>query len=109
MPLEVIPLSMSFPLEFKTGFFKVEPCLLKINSKSSQLIFELDQSKVAYFVDYETIKRVYYNPKMRHELAFQTLHDDYIGYMHKEDVQRGIVDFLKVEFGEKFKENNASV
>ena len=85
---EVIPLSMSFPLEFKTGFFKIETCLLKIDSKSSQLIFELHQSKVAYFVEYENIKKVYYNPKMRHELAFQTLHDDYIGYMHKEEVQQ---------------------
>jgi len=99
---------MSFPLEYKTGFFKVEPCLVKIDSRTSQLIFELAQSKVAYFVDYENIKKVYYNPNMRYELAFQTLHDDYIGYMHKEEVQRGIVDFLKVEFGEKFKEINTS-
>jgi len=97
-------MSMSFPIELKTGFFEVERCMLKIDSKALQLIIEFDKNSSAYLIEFENIKKVIYNPYMRHEIEIQTDHNAYVGHLLKDEIQRGVMDFVKVAFGEKYKE-----
>ena len=97
-------MSVRFPIELKTGFFGVEPCMMKIDSKASQLIIEFDKNADAYLIEFANIKKVIYNPTMHHEIEIQTDHNAYVVNIQKDEIQRGVMDFVKVSFGEKFKE-----
>ena len=99
-------MSMCFPMNMKTGFFKVEPCIVKIDCKASQMVIAYERTDEAYLLEFESIRRVIYNPHMQHELEFQTDHNTYIGTLHKEPTLRGVVDFLKVSFKDKYLEIN---
>ena len=39
---------------------------------------------------------------MHHEIEIQTDHNAYVGNIQKDEIQRGVMDFVKVSFGEKF-------
>ena len=76
-------MSMSFPMDLKTGFFSVEPCIVKIDCKSSQLMIAYERTDEAYLIEFDNIKRIIFNPHMQNELEFQTDHNTYIGTLNK--------------------------
>lgn len=101
---EVISLSINFPLELKTGFFRQEQCVVKIDRHLSQIFFDFKEKSDIYIVEFSHLKRIIYSPGIRHEIEFQTNHNAYVGYVSKDEVQRGVIEILKAEFGDRFKE-----
>ncbi len=99
-------MSMNIPIELKTGFFQLEQGIIKLDNRAEQLQIELIDQRSAIVIEFANILRVIYNPSLKFELEIQTSQDNYIGYLKKESVQRGVIDFLKIEFGDKFKEIN---
>lgn len=99
-------MSMNIPIELKTGFFQLEQGIIKLDNRAEQLQIELIDQRSAIVIEFANIQRVIYNPSLKFELEIQTSLDNYIGYLKKESVQRGVIDFLKIEFGDKFKEIN---
>jgi hypothetical protein len=100
----VISLSINFPLELKTGFFRQEQCMVRIDHHHSQIFFDFQEKSDIYVVEFEHLKRIVYSPGTKHEIEFQTSHNAYVGYVSKDEIQRGIIEILKVEFGDRFKE-----
>lgn len=97
-------MSMNIPIELKTGFFQLEQGLIKIDNHAQQVKIEIFSHNDMISIDFDTILRVIYNPHLKHELEIQTTLENFIGYLKKESIQRGVIDFLKIEFGDKFKE-----
>jgi len=97
-------MSMNIPIELKTGFFQLEQGIIKFDNHAKQIQIELVDQRAAIIIEFSSIHRVIYNPYSKHELEIQTTLDNYIGYLKKESVQRGVIDFLKIEFADKFKE-----
>ncbi|GAB6108049.1 hypothetical protein [Fusibacter bizertensis] len=97
-------MSMNIPIELKTGFFQLEQGLIKIDNHAQKVKIEISSHNDMISIDFDTIHRVIYNPHLKHELEIQTTLENFIGYLKKESIQRGVIDFLKIEFGDKFKE-----
>ncbi len=97
-------MSMQFSLELKTGFFQTDACIVHIDNKASRLLIEFEKGRDAYVIEFKNLKRIIYNPYAHHELELQTSCDTYVGYVNKQELARGVIDFLKVEFESIFKE-----
>lgn len=97
-------MSIEFPIELKTGFFKQEECVVRIDHNISQLFFDFKEKSDVYIVDFADIKRIIYAPGIKDEIEFHTNHNTYIGYIGKGDLRHGLVDLLRIEFGDRFRE-----
>lgn len=97
-------MSIEFPIELKTGFFKQEACVVRIDHSISQLFFDFKEKSDVYIIDFTDIKRIIYSSGIKDEIEFHTNHNAYIGYISKGDVKRGLVDLLRIEFGDRFRE-----
>ena len=99
-------MSIDFVLELKTGFFRQEQCLVKIDHHSAEILFDFHEKSDVYIVAFSELKRIIYSPGIKHEIEFQTNHNTYIGYVSKDEIQRGIIEILKVDFNDRFREIN---
>lgn len=97
-------MSIEFPIELKTGFFKQEACMVRIDHSISQLFFDFKEKSDVYVVNFSDIKRIIYASGIKDEIEIHTSHNAYIGYVGKDEVRRGLVDLLRIEFGDRFRE-----
>lgn len=96
---------MDIPFDLKTGFFKQEPSILRVDHHSAQVQISIPSRSEVFLVEFSNIRRVIYSPNVRHELEIQTDFESYVGYLTKEGLNKGVVDYMRVEFEERFKEN----
>ncbi len=96
-------MSMDIPITLKTGFFQSEPAIMKIDNRNRQILFVCEKGNKVFIVDFPQIMKVYYNPLANDELTLQTIQKNYIANIEKQMLGRGIIDFFKIEFGDKFR------
>jgi hypothetical protein len=95
---------MDIPFDLKTGFFKQEPSILRVDHRSAQIQISIPSRSEVFLVEFANVRRVIYSPNVKHELEIQTDFDSYVGYLTKESLKKGAVDYMRVEFEERFKE-----
>lgn len=95
-------MSMSFPVTLKSGFFKTQDCLMKIDHLTQEILLDCGNSASCYVIEFSSIKRIIYNALMHHELEIQTEHTSYIGVLKKTETQNGLKEVLQAYFGDQY-------
>lgn len=103
-------MTISFNLELKTGFFETEMSEVAIDSHNKYIRIEKNfgrksQTSASFdLIHFSDIQKITFNPLMNDEIEIMTSKNAYIGCIYKEAIEKGVVDFVKLSFGDKFRE-----
>ena len=114
-------MTVFFNMEMKTGFFDTEISEVAIDSHNQLIRIEKNiDSKIIKNIETKTtknqrhipidlirfseIEKITFNPYMNDEIEIMTTKNAYVGCIFKEAINKGVVDFVKLSFGDKFRE-----
>jgi len=106
-------MTVFFNIELKTGFFDTEISEVAIDSHNKIIRIEKNnESQIINnrwnqpidLIHFSEIQKITFNPYMNDEIEIMTTKNAYVGCIFKEAINKGIVDFVKLSFGDKFRE-----